>query len=1279
MYNIAAHTILSQHLSLIQAETDCMRPFFYTTTNNQLTLICLKSLTDSASLATTVLDLKEIECNKKNILQLIQKWITNHHQDLPIESACYLTYKSSHPNTASGFGIMDNLIPIQILDSLLESHLYLLKHAIKNESILSNLINIEPTNEIIHQVPIGGYSDKSEIEKELNFKQASLQITLESIQEGIITTNQEGIITICNPIAAKIIGISTKLICGNPLQNIITPFNVKNEPIMIWEQMNHFKTPINLPQPTWLFSINGTKYSIELNAAPIIDELGLLTGMVVNFRDNTQKWEQLNSLNLIKFALNQSNETIYILDKNGRFTFGNDKLCKLLSTTHQGLKTKHISDLFPESTPEQFAYNWEILSEKGTYEFERSLIQDNKSIPVLIKNFYLEYDQTPLVLAIATEISSLKNLQHNLEEHNKTLQYLLNNINGVPWRLDFKTKKFSYMGVKAEEVLGYPWYDWKTMDEWVERLHDEDKNWAPNYCINLSLLGQDHTFEYRTVDTKGVVRWIRDVVTVKLDESKMPLELIGFMIDITDLKTQELALQENRNQLQRIIDTIPSAIYLGNLDKTIKLGNKYFADFLGIDQKALVGRKIEEFFATKFVNEIHRSIDECIETSTGKTFESELIFNNQLYYTLNSIMPIYNNQNQIAAICGSTTDITQTKFDQNKLQNISERLDFAMMAGKIAMWDYHVQDHDVIVNNEFEKLINVKPIAGNNEFEWLIEIIHPLDINHFYQAYHQHKKKNATEIECEIRMHVGTGQYVWTLLTAKIINRNTDGEPLRIIGVHIDITRQKNLLQALTIAKEDAESANMAKSRFLANLSHEIRTPMNAIIGFSQLLEQQENSSETAEYINSIKSSGKNLLNLINNILDLSKIEADKIVVKNEPVDLKELINELYQLFQYRYNASKIEFIVEFSPNFPNYLLLDEIRIKQVLLNLISNALKFTPKGQVKVTGNFVLSSSSIGKLEVQVCDTGIGISPDHINLLFEPFSQPENHDEKKYGGTGLGLSITKRLVELMNGSIHVESKPDGSVFSIVLNDITSATNSDFQDISKESSHKNSQIILVVYQDPSFESIIKSQIQSNNIKWLKWNDSIYLLKECLAFHPNLLLVETTITTNCLQDEIRKLQKDKSFKNTPIIGVHNTLNNILEQTLSDKLFSSIIKLPNNQDALMDLLQPFIINSIDDNSFFDNSASLLTKDEMKLTKRFFEQLSIKELLEQLITIQPQQKVIQLGNQLSAFGVEHSIYSIKYLGDSLVEAANQFNVAKIHESIKKLNLYIETSKTP
>jgi len=303
---------------------------------------------------------------------------------------------------------------------------------------------------------------------------------------------------------------------------------------------------------------------------------------------------------------------------------------------------------------------------------------------------------------------------------------------------------------------------------------------------------------------------------------------------------------------------------------------------------------------------------------------------------------------------------------------------------------------------------------------------------------------HSNHANCELdpyRIVRPRGEVMWAKQYLSIV-RDEAGLPIDFLGYIVDITDQKRAEEELKVAKEQAERAVVAKSEFLANMSHEIRTPLNAVLGFADLLAGQIADRKHRSYLESIRGSGRSLLTLINDILDLSKIEAGKMELQYEPVNVQNLCQEVRNIFSLKLSERQLEFILDVAPDVPGSLLLDEVRLRQILFNLVGNAVKFTERGYIKLSVEKDRQStghSSINLL-ITVEDTGIGIPLESQKRVFETFRQQDGQISKKYGGTGLGLAITKRLVEMMNGSIGMRSiVGKGTSFEILLNDVTIA------------------------------------------------------------------------------------------------------------------------------------------------------------------------------------------------------------------------------------------------
>ncbi|MCP4715030.1 MAG: HAMP domain-containing protein, partial [Deltaproteobacteria bacterium] len=304
--------------------------------------------------------------------------------------------------------------------------------------------------------------------------------------------------------------------------------------------------------------------------------------------------------------------------------------------------------------------------------------------------------------------------------------------------------------------------------------------------------------------------------------------------------------------------------------------------------------------------------------------------------------------------------------------------------------------------------------------------------------------------------------------------------------------QQLDLEDALDRAKQlavEADAASHAKSEFLANMSHEIRTPLNAVLGFSDLLKKLVSDDRQKSYLDSIASSGKNLLTLINDILDLSKIEAGNLELQYEAVDIKAVIKEMQNTFAPRIDEKGLVFTVKWPAEIPELLLLDEVRLRQILFNLIGNAVKFTDSGSIVLS----IFAAALDRqepavdLRIAVEDTGIGIASESIDLIFDAFKQQDGQSARIYGGTGLGLTISKRLVEMLGGTLSVESRPGGgSCFCVVLPEVACAHGvpvfSELDDsLDVDAIHFDSALMLVVDDIEINRRLVKEYLHDTSL------------------------------------------------------------------------------------------------------------------------------------------------------------------------------------------------------
>ncbi|MFZ2957571.1 MAG: response regulator [Candidatus Ozemobacteraceae bacterium] len=383
---------------------------------------------------------------------------------------------------------------------------------------------------------------------------------------------------------------------------------------------------------------------------------------------------------------------------------------------------------------------------------------------------------------------------------------------------------------------------------------------------------------------------------------------------------------------------------------------------------------------------------------------------------------------------GVTQDITDQVLAQRALAESKDRLDLALKGARLGWWDWRADTGEMLINDIWAEMLGynqkeIDVIYGRGLERWK-SLAHPDDFNLAWKRGMDHLAGRIPEYRVEQRMMTKSGSWKWILNIGKCVERDANGQGTRMVGIHMDIDAQKQIEAALSRAKEMAEAATEAKSNFLANMSHEIRTPMNAILGMSQLALQTNLAPNQRNYIDKVHRAAESLLGIINDILDFSKIEAGKLTMENTNFWLDGVFDHVVSLLGLRAEEKGIELIFNIPLDLPTALIGDPLRLGQVIINLGSNAVKFTERGEIVIGVDPVAKDADTPELHFWVRDTGIGISAEQQAKLFRSFSQADASTTRKYGGSGLGLAITKHLVETMGGRIWVESNPGhGSTF----------------------------------------------------------------------------------------------------------------------------------------------------------------------------------------------------------------------------------------------------------
>ena len=579
------------------------------------------------------------------------------------------------------------------------------------------------------------------------------------------------------------------------------------------------------------------------------------------------------------------------------------------------------------------------------------------------------------------------------------------------------------LGCTLADMKGKKWHDFANMENLPETL----KQISELTPENLSFITEQYNHNQH-----GGIGWIQWINQGIFNPEGELVEVQSVGRDITELKEKELQLQVSQQKLVSILNNAPLPIFVSNGEGNIIMLNDSFAQTLGLDKNEIIGKSHEQLLSKQVASKCKKYEQKVIRTKQPLTFEADIPLGNETKTFLITKFLIPDEGGNFNHVCSMVLDISDRTIVEKSLQKSEAR--FRRLSenipGVIYQYLVHLDGTDkfTYLSPKVKDIYNLEPEKVIEDSQQMWSLVHPDDVSELGEKIHD-SASHLNDFYSEHRIILKNGQEKWIEVSA-IPEKQANGD-IVWDGLILDISDRKEAQIAITEAKEKAEMATQAKSQFLANMSHEIRTPMTGIMGMTSLLMKSNLTVAQLEYVRNIKISSENLLNIINDVLDLSKIEAGKLELKPTRVDFPEFVNQIKEMFQHTAQNKEIEFKTFIAPLLPKTLIVDENRLKQLVNNLLSNAFKFTDEGEV-FTG-FYLKEKRQDHLLIScdVADTGMGISEKNQKQIFEKFTQIDTSLIRPFEGTGLGLAICRELSHLMGGDISVKSElGKGSTFT---------------------------------------------------------------------------------------------------------------------------------------------------------------------------------------------------------------------------------------------------------
>ncbi len=906
---------------------------------------------------------------------------------------------------------------------------------------------------------------------------------------------------------------------------------------------------------------DGSKLIVTGDYICLYDDEKRIIGHFGALSDVTAEREAQRALEIseerFKNIIESANDWIWEVDTSGKYTYASPQVSKILGYQAEELVGKMPFDIMPEKEGERILKIFldNVKNKKPISNIENINIHKDGSFVILETSGMPFFDSQNNLLGyrgIDRDITEKKKAIIALHESEELLKTAQNIAKLGYWEVDFNSEKVTW-SEQIYQIFDVTPQDFSpSFESFIELLHPDDRGIIENALKNTLNKEQEFDLVLRIILKEKRMKYISIHSNIIYDNEGKPIKSIGAIQDITKTKEDEVKLLEAKSELENINNRLKEAQRLSMMGSWSINQKKQEIDWSDEMYNILDFSKKNKITDPNFIFSMTHPDDiEWLTNEINKAINTKQPFdvthriclkNNSVKYVRGrgSVME-YDKYGVPLVINGTMQDVTKERLLQAELIK-SEILKKNILASQpILIWAKDIDGVYIACNPEFERFFGAKEkdIIGKTDYDFVEKDI--------ADGFRKHDKKvvetGNSNMNEEWITYSDNGEKA-LLETTKTPLRDEKGEIFGVLGVSYNVTKRIEREDALREAKQEAEHANRLKSEFLANMSHEIRTPMNAVLGYSEILaEKLKDNPEYLSYVEGINKGGKNLISLINDILDLSKIESGKLEINTTPVDFRNLLEDIKQIFAANIKNKHIDFNINIDSRLPHALMLDKKRIRQVLFNLVGNAIKFTDKGgvniAVKVEG--IIGIKSNIDLFFEVEDTGIGIREQQLTDIFEAFRQTHGN-YSQFEGTGLGLAISKRLVEAMNGAISVESViGKGSVFRVYLKDVEIPP----FDINKYSVDKKNELQNIIFNSPqillvddvkSNLDVIQQILNNYNCKISTAYNGKEALKKIEEQIPDLILMDIQMPVLDGFETTKILKNNSKYKKIPVIAL-----------------------------------------------------------------------------------------------------------------------------------------------
>jgi PAS domain S-box-containing protein len=748
-------------------------------------------------------------------------------------------------------------------------------------------------------------------------------------------------------------------------------------------------------------------------------------------------------LRMLGKVVAEMNEAVMIIDNTGCILWGNESFCETTGYALKDAVGEKAGTILTGNGGNDSLMNSIKLSllNKGNLIEERVHYRKDGGrywAMINVKPIFNDRNKISNYVIIQTDITARKEREMALE--NETLNgYEYPQKTGAiqpatemaktgRWEMDMASNQI-FLTQELRKIYNMPLSGEITREDLFSRIYPDDVNMVER-AISSALAGERSEFEYRFLTGSGML-YLVSKLRPKMNNDNIIDGCTGRVFDITQSKKTELALAKSEIERAAVFNNAQTLICLHDTEGVILDINKAAVDQIGYSKEELIGKNMRSFLLKQYQHKFDEYLHELAKNKTAQgTFLLMSKTGKKMAWLYQNTL--CDNNDSKPYIIATSIDITESLKAKNEIEKQQEFINQIIDNSPNVIFVVDDQQQVVLYNKEFNQHYN----CSDKQIPKVAELAKMPDdifLGGFNTLLEMRDGQTVVLEGSTSGNNCKEGASDWYSIIKKCFKDKRGKKYILVIGM--DITGRYQVEKDLIAANEMVERSLKIKDQFISNMSHEIRTPLNAVMGFTDLLADSTLNKEQGEYVEIIKSASENLLALINNILDLSKIESGQIALESTPVDIRKTITDVVKIVEPRLKNKPVELKLQLDENLPAKIKGDQLRISQILFNLIGNAIKFTDEGFIEISCKKVNGTdNSKHYLSFKVKDTGIGVPKDKQEAIFERFTQANDNTQRLYGGTGLGLNIAKGIVDMHGGTLKMESSPnEGTMFYFII------------------------------------------------------------------------------------------------------------------------------------------------------------------------------------------------------------------------------------------------------